>query len=332
MNTSFGQTLRQAREAKGLSTSQVAQRTRILVQIIEEMEHEDFHRIAAPIYGRGFVRLFAECVDLDPQPLIREFMDIYEGRRAPTVLVRDVPAAPAPEPPPPEPEPSAPPVPEPPPAEPEPFEPPAPETPAPEPQAVPEPPSAPEPPPAAVRGLDLFDRPAVQTPFAAPTSDLDLFPPRQPLPPAPDRPAQEPAAPQAADLLRAGYAESAGPSASERFRKGLSSVSHGVVQSVRGIPRSAWRIALLVLVACAVVGLVVFACAKLYQATAALPAAPAAPRPPAQETKGGLEILPTDPPQSRRPAPAARKPAAAPKRPAGALRSTGPRVPPLYAD
>ena len=80
---SFGQTFRTAREAKGLTLAQVAAKTRILVQIITDMENEDFHRIPAPIYGRGFVRLYAECVDLDPTPLIHEFMEIFEGRRPP---------------------------------------------------------------------------------------------------------------------------------------------------------------------------------------------------------------------------------------------------------
>ena len=170
--SSLGQTLRQAREAKGLSQSKVAAETRILVQIVDDIENEDFHRIAAPIYGRGFVRLFAECVGLDPQPLIREFMDIYEGRRAPTVHVRDVPVAaePAPPPvpptPPPEPPSPIPPVPisEPPPrampvppAAPSPEPMPAPLPVEPPPEATPAP--AVEPPPA-VRGLDLFDQPA----------------------------------------------------------------------------------------------------------------------------------------------------------------------------
>ena len=96
MNTSFGETLRAAREAKGLTTSQIAAKTRMLVQIVEEMENEDFHRIADPIYGRGFVKLYAECVGLDPLPLVKEFMDIYEGRRAPIVRTRDVPVQPSP--------------------------------------------------------------------------------------------------------------------------------------------------------------------------------------------------------------------------------------------
>ena len=98
--STFGQILRDAREARGLSTSQVAAKTHILVQIIEGMEKEDFHRIPAAIYGRGFVKSYAACVGLDPQPLLREFMDIYEGRRAPTVQIRPVPTAEPPAPPP----------------------------------------------------------------------------------------------------------------------------------------------------------------------------------------------------------------------------------------
>ena len=72
----FGETLRQAREAKGLTTSQVAQTTHLLVQQIEALEREDFSRIAAPIYGRGFVKLYCEVVGLEPKPLIDAFMEI----------------------------------------------------------------------------------------------------------------------------------------------------------------------------------------------------------------------------------------------------------------
>ena len=84
--TYFGETLRKAREAKGLTTSQVAEKTRILVQIIDAMEKEDFSRIKAAIYGRGFVKLICECLEIDPKPLVAEFMDIYEGRRPPVTV------------------------------------------------------------------------------------------------------------------------------------------------------------------------------------------------------------------------------------------------------
>ncbi len=319
--SSLGQTLRQAREAKGLSQSKVAAETRILVQIIDDIENEDFHRIAAPIYGRGFVRLFAECVGLDPQPLIREFMDIYEGRRAPTVHVRDVPvaAAPAPQPappPPPEPPSPVPPVsiPEPPPrVVPVPPVVPSPEpTPAPLPVAPPpeaEPAPAVEPPPV-VRGLDLFEQPA---PAPVP-------PPARTPPPVYEE----------SPFLPPNY-EDARPSAATRFRSGLSSVSHGVVQSMRGIPRSAWRKALLAVGALAVLALLVFGCVKLYQMTT-----PAASDP---SCEGGACTFEPPAPAQKDAAPkqaAPAKPAASSSKPAKPapvkLRSTGQKIPPLYID
>lgn len=85
----FGKTLREAREAKGLTTNQLAETTKLLVQIVEDLEIENFNRIPAPIYGRGFVKLYCEAVDLDPKPLIEEFMAIYCGHREPVIRTRE---------------------------------------------------------------------------------------------------------------------------------------------------------------------------------------------------------------------------------------------------
>lgn len=75
----FGKTLRSAREAKGLSVAQVAEATHLLPRVVEDLEKEDFSRLPAPIYGRGFVKLYCEQVGLDPKPMIAEFMDILNG-------------------------------------------------------------------------------------------------------------------------------------------------------------------------------------------------------------------------------------------------------------
>jgi hypothetical protein len=87
---SLGEILRTAREQRALSPSTVAEATHMKVQIIEDLENEDFRRIAAPIYGRGFVKLYAEYLELDSAPLIREFMDVYSGKRTPVVGRRAV--------------------------------------------------------------------------------------------------------------------------------------------------------------------------------------------------------------------------------------------------
>jgi len=75
----IGPVLQEARQKKKLTTSQVAELTRMKVQIVEDLEHDDFHRIAAIIYGKGFIKLFAECVGLDPVPLIADYLRTVQG-------------------------------------------------------------------------------------------------------------------------------------------------------------------------------------------------------------------------------------------------------------
>ena len=74
---SLGARLRNARLAKGYSIAQVASQTGMLPRIVEDLEKGDYRSIPAAIYGRGFVRLYAECVGLDPVPLVAMFMAEY---------------------------------------------------------------------------------------------------------------------------------------------------------------------------------------------------------------------------------------------------------------
>ena len=295
--TYFGETIRKARETKGLTTSQVAEKTHIIVQIVNAMEKEDFHQIKAAIYGRGFVKLICECLDLDPKPLIAEFMDIYEGRRPPVsrdaFIQAKLPAAPSP------------------------IEP------AGEGVGVGVGERVGERVGVGV-GEGIVSAAEVETtveddpekPQTATTADeslkgLDLFDP--------------PPATNTQDIFASAYtpyetAEDAEPSAADKFRTGLSVVSHGVLGSVRGIPRSAWRIAVLVIGVLAVIGLFAWGCAILYRVTEQ----PAEQKPPQTDSKA----------QSAKNVAADAKPTAAPATPAAKvnLRSTGQKVPPLYVD
>lgn len=70
----LGEKLRNARLNAKLTTAQISAATRMKVQIVEDIERDDFRRIAAPIYGKGFIRLYAERVGLDPAPLLEEYM------------------------------------------------------------------------------------------------------------------------------------------------------------------------------------------------------------------------------------------------------------------
>lgn len=79
MNDLFtlGDTLRMAREHLKMSQSDVAEATRMKVHIVDAIERNDFSRIAVPLYGKGFIKLYAECVGLDPEPLVRDYLMHY---------------------------------------------------------------------------------------------------------------------------------------------------------------------------------------------------------------------------------------------------------------
>ena len=88
----FGKSLREAREAKGYTVSQIAEMTHLKTAAVEGLEREDFSMIAAPIYGRGFVKLYCEAVGLEAKPFVDEFMEIMNGNR--DVPIRERPVAP----------------------------------------------------------------------------------------------------------------------------------------------------------------------------------------------------------------------------------------------
>ena len=92
----FGKSLRAAREAKGFTVLQLAEMTHLAPSVVENLENEDFSHIAAPIYGRGFVKLYCEAVGLAPKPMIDQFMNLLNGTTEPRIRERPVaPEAPA---------------------------------------------------------------------------------------------------------------------------------------------------------------------------------------------------------------------------------------------
>ncbi|QHI69188.1 helix-turn-helix domain-containing protein [Tichowtungia aerotolerans] len=69
----IGQQFKAARESKGVSEAEAATATNILTKIIHSMEADDFSGIAAPTYAKGFIRLYAKYLELDPEPLVEEY-------------------------------------------------------------------------------------------------------------------------------------------------------------------------------------------------------------------------------------------------------------------
>ena len=69
----IGAQLRSAREGKGLSIGTVAERTRVPVKMLAAIERNDQSALPPHPFGRGFVRAYAEEVDLDSDRLVREY-------------------------------------------------------------------------------------------------------------------------------------------------------------------------------------------------------------------------------------------------------------------
>lgn len=80
---SIGQTLKAARERKRYTLSYAAAQTRVKLQFLELMERDDFSRMPAPAYAKGFLRMYAEFLGLDPQPLVQQYVDVHVGQRPP---------------------------------------------------------------------------------------------------------------------------------------------------------------------------------------------------------------------------------------------------------
>src|SRR5690349_18686505 len=70
----FGSRLRDARERKGVSLREIANRTKISVAALEALERNDISRLPGGIFSRAFVRAYAHEVGLDPETTIQEFV------------------------------------------------------------------------------------------------------------------------------------------------------------------------------------------------------------------------------------------------------------------
>ena len=295
---SLGDTLRAAREAKGITTSELAVRTHMLVQTVEGLESEDFRKIPAPIYGRGFVKLYCEEVGLDPKPLQAEFMELYAqnktGRR-------------------PDPEPA-------------PRVPPAREdahsaTPG---TAMPGSTAA----ESASCGADipggLFDQSTAGDAAKPAETPVQTGGVAAPVPP---KRSYE-------DLFGQSYANDSSEkiSAPEKFRETMSNVSKGVFSNVKRIHPNTARIA--IVAACGLMALILAAwgISELYKATSGMEALSNRRESAPEAQASGADRAPAKKAKSAKPsagadAAAARKPAGR-----GKLKSSGIDVPPLYID
>lgn len=80
----LGALLRESRENKALSVSQVARVTKIPPMSLERLEAGRFDELPAQVFVRGFLKSYASCVGLDVDDVVERYLDGEDmPRRAP---------------------------------------------------------------------------------------------------------------------------------------------------------------------------------------------------------------------------------------------------------
>jgi cytoskeletal protein RodZ len=78
---SIGETLRSARQTRKQSLEDVARATKIKVDILEKLEADDFAALSAPMYTKGFIKMYADHLGLDSAGLTAAYLQSQGGLR-----------------------------------------------------------------------------------------------------------------------------------------------------------------------------------------------------------------------------------------------------------
>ena len=77
MSSSLGTRLRETRERRGVSLTAIAERTKIGVALLEGLERDDVSRWPGGLFRRAWVRAYAQSIGLEPEPIVREFVELH---------------------------------------------------------------------------------------------------------------------------------------------------------------------------------------------------------------------------------------------------------------
>ncbi len=73
MAASFGEQLRLAREARGISLREISEQTRISMRYLEAIETNDFKRLPGGIFNRSFVKAYAKYIGYDEKEAVEAY-------------------------------------------------------------------------------------------------------------------------------------------------------------------------------------------------------------------------------------------------------------------
>lgn len=73
MSLTLGEKLREARETRGISISEVAEQTRISALYLESIENNDYKNLPGGIFNKGFVKSYAKYVGVGEQEALQDY-------------------------------------------------------------------------------------------------------------------------------------------------------------------------------------------------------------------------------------------------------------------
>jgi len=77
-----GQVLRAERESLGVTTRDVAETLNLSITMVEAIEADDYERMPAAVFARGYIRAYARLLDLDPEPIVARYPEVAAARDA----------------------------------------------------------------------------------------------------------------------------------------------------------------------------------------------------------------------------------------------------------
>lgn len=69
-----GRELKQVRERMGVELQTVSKETKISLKILESLEEENFEKLPALVYLKGFLKSYAQSLGLDPQKVVEGYL------------------------------------------------------------------------------------------------------------------------------------------------------------------------------------------------------------------------------------------------------------------
>ena len=89
MPESFGARLRVQRERRRIPLSVIADQTKINISLLQALEEDDLSRWPTGIFRRSFVRSYAAAIGLEPEGVVREFLETHPDPAETAATPRD---------------------------------------------------------------------------------------------------------------------------------------------------------------------------------------------------------------------------------------------------